>query len=84
MLINNPPWLYSVVDKVFFGRVPRIELSPTISIRASPARNPKHPVAIELKPCAGMPDLQEMGISDGNDSQNSKKVSGSKTPLEVE
>jgi hypothetical protein len=34
--------------------------------------------------CAGTPSVEKMSISDGNDSQNSKKGSGSKTLLEGE
>jgi hypothetical protein len=81
LLIKNPPWLYSLFDKVFFGREPQIEQSPNISIRASPAKVQKSAGSIELMQCAVMPDLQESCIPDGNDSQNNEMDSGHKTPL---
>jgi hypothetical protein len=73
-----------LVDKVFFGRVPRIELSPKISVRASPARQPQAPGSIELKPFAITLSLEESFIPDENDSQKNKMDSGHKTPLEAE
>jgi hypothetical protein len=81
LLIKNPPWLYSVVDKVFYGKVQRIELSPDISIRNSPARQSIAADPFELVPCAFTLDLEEMYNPDRNDSQNNEMDSGHKIPL---
>jgi hypothetical protein len=75
---------YSLVDKVFWGRVPRIELKPTISIRSPTAKKPQALVPILPKPFTDTPSLEESFIPDKNDSQNNKMDSGHKTPLESE
>jgi hypothetical protein len=84
LFIDNPPWLYSLVDQVFYGRVQRIELSPTISIKNSPANKPETPFLIELVPIACQQILEESCISDKDDSKNNEMDSGHKTPLEAE
>jgi hypothetical protein len=66
-----------------FGRFQQIELAPIISIRAPPDRRNQTPGPIELMQSAGTPYLQKMCL-EGNDSQNSRKVSGSEIPLEVQ
>jgi hypothetical protein len=73
-----------LVDKVFWGRVPRIELKPTISIRSPTAKKPQALVCIQLKPLADTLSLEESFIADKNDYQNNKMDSGQKTPLEAE
>jgi hypothetical protein len=83
LLIKNPPLLYSLVDKVLFGLIPQINLSPDISITNSPEKKPQALVAIELKPFAMTPSLEKSFIPDENDSQNNNMDSGHKTPLEA-
>jgi hypothetical protein len=73
-----------MVDKVLFGHVPQINLSPNISIRNTPARQPQALVAIEMKPFAITPSLEDSFIQDENGSQNNKMDSGQKTLQEAE
>jgi hypothetical protein len=84
LLIKNPPWLFSLVDKLFFGHFPQIDLTPKISIRASPTKEQKTPDPIDLTQSAGTSDLQESCITDRNDYQNSKMDSGQKLKQDPE